>query len=341
MRIVYVLESLEMSGGVKVIVEHAEGLASRGHDVVVVTRDARHDWIDVHVPVIEVPAFDAATLPEADVHVATWFPTVVPTVRARRAPKIVHFSQGYEALYANCFHRQDEIEEAYQAPVPKLLISSHLKDLFEGRFPGPFYVLPQTLRAEKFRPLELRTAPRVPPVVGIVGPFELPIKGVPSSLRAVARLREAGREVILHRASLMPMLDAEKAMGRCDLYAHAISVDEMAKWYRRLDLLLFSSTDAEGFGLPPLEAMASGVPAVISDIPSLAVLPSDAVSRVPVGDSAATAREAARLLDDPALWAARRARGLEIAGTFTIGRVLDELERIFVEVLPSEVPGEA
>ena len=55
MRIVYVLESLEMSGGVKVIVEHAEGLASRGHDVALVTKDARHDWIEVGVPLIEVP----------------------------------------------------------------------------------------------------------------------------------------------------------------------------------------------------------------------------------------------------------------------------------------------
>ncbi|MGZ5428385.1 MAG: glycosyltransferase family 4 protein [Thermoanaerobaculia bacterium] len=329
MRIVYVLESLEMSGGVKVIVEHAEGLAGRGHDVALVTKDARHDWIPIRVSVIEVPCFNATTLPEAEVHVATWFSTVVPTVHARRAPRIFHFSQGYEALYPNVFHRQDEIEEAYRVPVPKLLISRHLKDLFEGRFPGALYVLPQTLRAERYRPLELRPASRVPPVVGVVGPFELSIKGVPSSLRAVARLRDAGRAVILHRASLMPMLEAERAMGPCDLYAHAISVDEMADWYRRLDLLLFSSTDAEGFGLPPLEAMAAGVPVVISDIPSLAVLPGDAVSRVPVGDSVAMAREAARLLDDPGLWAERRARGLEVARTFTIDAVLDRLEEIF------------
>ena len=329
MKIVYVLESLQMSGGVKVIVEHAEGLASRGHDVALVTKDARHDWIEVGVPLIEVPSLDETTLPEADVHVATWFPTVVPTFRARRAPRIFHFSQGYEALYPNVFHRQDEIEEAYRVPVPKLLISWHLKKLFEGRFPGAMHVLPQALRAERYRPLDLRPASRVPPIVGVVGPFELSIKGVPSSLRAVALLRDAGRAVILHRASLMPILDEEKAMGDCDLYAHAISVDGMADWYRGLDLLLFSSTDAEGFGLPPLEAMAAGVPVVISDIPSLSVLPADAVSRVPVGDSAAMAREAARLLDDPALWARRRDRGLEVARTFTPEKVLDRLETIF------------
>ena len=73
----------------------------------------------------------------------------------------------------------------------------------------------------------------------------------------------------------------------------------MPIWYHACDVLLFPSYDAEGFGLPPLEAMASGVPAVISDIPSLAILPEDAVSRVPAGDAAAMARATARLLDEP------------------------------------------
>jgi hypothetical protein len=114
MKIVYVLESLELSGGVKVALAHAEGLAARGHDVSIVTRDARHDWIAVRVPVAEVPRFDRATLPEADVHVATWFPTVVPTVRAGRARKVFHFSQGYEVPHLHTWYRLPEIEEAYR-----------------------------------------------------------------------------------------------------------------------------------------------------------------------------------------------------------------------------------
>ncbi len=41
------------------------------------------------------------------------------------------------------------------------------------------------------------------------------------------------------------------------------------------------------------------------------------------------AHEAARLLDDPALWTERRARGIEVARTFTIDAVLDRLEALF------------
>jgi glycosyltransferase involved in cell wall biosynthesis len=332
MKVVYVVEALELSGGVKVIVEHAEGLAARGHDVSLLTRDPRHDWIPIHVPILGVPRFEAATLPEADVHIATWFPTVVPTVRARRAPKIFHFSQGYEALYPNVAHRLEEIEEAYRQPVPKLLISAHLLPLFEGRFPGPFHVLPQAIRAGDYRPSGPEPeGPKVPPVVGVVGPFEAANKGIRFALAAVRRLREEGRRLQLHRASQLPLSDEERGLLSADVYSHALSVAGMAGFYRGLDVLLHPSYDAEGFPLPPLEAMASGVPVVLTDIPSYAPIARDAAGFVPQGDFAAMAGEAARLLDDAALWRARRRRGLEAASTFTLAPVLDRLESLFRE----------
>ena len=330
MKIVWVVESLGISGGVRVIVEHAGGLAARGHDVTIVTKDARHDWIPVRVPVLEVPRFDASTLPEADVHVATWFPTVVSTVRAGRARRIFHFSQGFEALLPHLGDRRAEIEEAYREPVPKILISAHLLRLFEGRYPGPFHVISPSVDAEEFRPRGPdRSGPSSQVALGVVGPFLAETKGIDVALRAVGRLRASGRVLRLHRASHLPEERGESAITAIDSYVSARPAAEMPAWYQALDLLLFPAFDAEGFGLPALEAMASGVPVVIADIPSLALLPTDAVSRVPQKDDAAMAREAARLLDDGALWRARRRRGLEVAATFRPGPVLDRLEEIF------------
>ena len=330
MRVVYVVESLELSGGVKVIVEQAEGLAARGHDVTLVTRDARHAWLPVRVPIREVAAFDAAMLPPADVHVATWFPTVVPTVRAARAPKIFHFCQGYEAPHPHTFHRLAEIEEAYRQDIPKIVVSAHLRDILAPRYPGPYHVLPQAIPAQDFAPSgPVREAPRRPPAAGIVGPFEAPLKGIAVALRALARLRDAGRDVRLYRASAFAPSAAETAVLLADVYGHALPSRFMPIWYHALDVLVHPSFDAEGSPLPPLEAMASGVPVVLSDIPSFRDLPDDAVSRVPPGDVSLFAREIARLLDDRGLWAARRARGLEIARTYSIDRVLEKLEEIF------------
>ncbi len=330
MRIAYVLESLELSGGVKVVVEHAEGLRARGHDVTLVTRDARHDWLRVGVPVLEVPVFDATTLPEADVHVATWFPTVAPTVRARRAPRIFHFCQGYEAPHPHTFDRLDEIDEAYRQPVARLLVSAHLEPILAARYPGTYHVLPQAIPASDFAPPDpLRGAPRRPATIGVVGPFEAPLKGIAVALRAVAKLREGGRDVRLHRASALPQGAAERALLAADAYAHALPSSAMPAWYHGLDLLMHSSFDAEGFPLPPLEAMAAGVPVVLTDIPSFRPLAEDVVSRVPPGDASGIAREASRLLDEPDLWATRRAKGIEAARGFSLEPVLDRLEEIF------------
>ncbi|MCM3877992.1 MAG: glycosyltransferase [Thermoanaerobaculia bacterium] len=191
-------------------------------------------------------------------------------------------------------------------------------------------MLPQAIPAADFAPPDpQRDAPRRPATVGVVGPFEAPLKGIAIALRAVAKLRDGGRDVRLHRASALPQGGAERALLAADEYSHALSSAAMPAWYHGLDLLLHPSFDAEGFPLPPLEAMAAGVPVVLTDIPSFAPLPQDCVSRVPAGDASGMAREAALLLDEPWLWATRRAKGIEVARGFSLDRVLDRLEEIF------------
>jgi glycosyltransferase involved in cell wall biosynthesis len=329
LRIVYVLESLQQGGGVKVVVEQAHGLSARGHAVEIVTKDARHDWIAVHVPISEVRAFSRETLPESDVMVATWFPTVVPVVEARRAPRIFHLCQGYEGLHEHVAHRRSEIDAAYAQRVPKLVVSEHLRGVLDG-VPGSVHLVPQAIDARAFAPPDPgRDAPRTPATLGLVGPFGARLKGIAHGLDAVRMLRAEGREVRLLRACQLPETPEERELFAADEYAHALPAGEMPGWYHRLDVLLFTSSHEEGFGLPALEAMAAGVPAVITDIPSLHVLPDDAVMRVPQRDSRAIACAAARLLDDAALWRSRRARGLEVAATFTLDRALDRLEEVF------------
>ena len=74
---------------------------------------------------------------------------------------------------------------------------------------------------------------------------------------------------------------------------------ELAEVYRRATVVLMPS-EAEGFGLPVIEALACGAAVVASDIPALREAGGPAAVYAPVGDVGAWSDAVAKLLADPA-----------------------------------------
>jgi glycosyltransferase involved in cell wall biosynthesis len=73
----------------------------------------------------------------------------------------------------------------------------------------------------------------------------------------------------------------------------------------------------EGFGLPPIEAMACGTPCMVANATALPEVAGDAALLVDPLDVADISRGLTRLLTDEALRADLRAKGLKRAATFT------------------------
>ena len=92
--------------------------------------------------------------------------------------------------------------------------------------------------------------------------------------------------------------------------------DTLPLLYHLSDCLVFPSL-YEGFGLPPLEAMACGVPVITSDRGSLPEVVADAALKVNPEDPNALADAMQRVLEDPSLRQALRARGLERCRQFS------------------------
>ena len=93
------------------------------------------------------------------------------------------------------------------------------------------------------------------------------------------------------------------------------SDDDIARLFGGAKAFVFPSF-AEGFGLPPLEAMASGVPVVCSDIPVFREVYGDAVRYVDPSRPESIAAGIREVLDDSGLSGSLRQRGRERASIY-------------------------
>ncbi len=89
----------------------------------------------------------------------------------------------------------------------------------------------------------------------------------------------------------------------------------------------------EGFGLPPLEAMACGTPAICSRAGSLPEVAGDAALLVDPDDPQALAAAIDRVLADPTLRASMRTASLERAASFSWRRAAQETLAVYERVL--------
>jgi glycosyltransferase involved in cell wall biosynthesis len=163
-------------------------------------------------------------------------------------------------------------------------------------------------------------------------------KNTEGLLHALAELRSRlERDAILVRvgAPLSPdemQLAARLGVAGAIRYVGVVDDETLIQWYNAADLFVFPSL-WEGFGWPPLEAMACGTPVVASDVPAIAEVVGDAGILVPLHDPAAFARAAERVLMDPALAATLRQRGIARASHFTWARSAAATVAVYDEVL--------
>jgi glycosyltransferase involved in cell wall biosynthesis len=106
----------------------------------------------------------------------------------------------------------------------------------------------------------------------------------------------------------------------------------MPDLYRGAGILLFPSL-YEGFGLPILEAMASGTPVVAVNSSSIPEVVGDAGLLSPPRDDAGLAAHARSILRDPAKRADLARRGLERARLFSWRKAAEETIKVYQSVL--------
>ncbi|MGQ9558981.1 MAG: glycosyltransferase family 4 protein [Candidatus Oleimicrobiaceae bacterium] len=338
MRVTFVLPFTSLSGGTKVVLEHANWLADHGHAVTIVypllpyrfgeritswratwlqarglaanlLHGQRVRWFPLRAELRCVPSVRDRFLPEADAVVATAWPTAysVAALAANKGEKF-YFVQGYETWRGP----KQLVDGSYRLPLKQIVVSTWLERLMREQFAATVVgkVLNGVDHRVFFNPEKRLNQPR-----RVLLPYSrLPWKGTADGLAAMALLRRAHPEVQLVMYGLERGPDVPK-----DAEFHLRPTGErLRQLYCSCDVLLFPSR-SEGFGLPPLEAMACKCAVVatrVGGIPDYTV-EGETVLTVPPGDVEGLAAHLARLIADPQLLEKLSFAGCNYVAQFT------------------------
>lgn len=279
MKICYLLESTYLSGGVRVVFDQARALAKKGHQVRIRSLKGDHSWYPYHVYVeyvvsLDIP-FDISDQPDAII--CTYWTTVKYGLNLKIEP-IFHFCQGYEGNFPELESYKRQIDQTYNQNIPKITIGEWVsKQLIYnfGQDKFPIHCIGQIVDTSLFRPkwpsrsFKIFLKKKRSPQILMVGDCFIFSKGIEDGLQAISLLRKRGYSMSLTRvATIRDTYNEECNITQVDKYYLRIDPKQMALLYRQSDILLAPTRAEEGFGLPFAEALASGLPAVATKIPS-------------------------------------------------------------------------
>lgn len=311
MSITFILPFVNLTGGIKILFEHANRLVERGHSVTIIypgilfhgqhfetvnpsfwwqyleapLRQLKYwlfvtllhkteaDWfpLDKRVRLLRTPDLSAKYIPKAGIVIAT-APETVPWVVTYPEEKglKVHFAQDYEVWYLP----KEFVDKTLSYREMHLItIGSWQKKLFEEKFGRAVEaVIPDGVDTKRFSPPaadvadfkknnELHPKNKDVPVRVLMSYHHLEYKGIPDGLYAIEQAKKAGHSI---ETVMFGVHDLKPDLPKDIEYHQNISEKDLPDLYRSCDIFLWP-TQREGFGLPPMEAMACGLPVVGTD----------------------------------------------------------------------------
>jgi GT2 family glycosyltransferase len=328
LRIVYVTQDTVVGGGHRLIFEHLNRLAARGHEVQLWTLDSPPDWFDLRCPVRNFEDYDAleAELSPLDaIKVATWWNTAAlvwraSVVRGRGAYYVQDIETSY---YPDDPDARAAVLASYRPELRYLTESAWNREQLHELGLEAALVLPG-LDHETYRPLD--GVARRDDLILAIGRSN-PLKNLDLTLAAWRRLPEPRPQLCLF--GIEPELAGEPGIT----YVTAPSDETVNRMLNEATLFVQTSRH-EGFCLPALEAMAAGTAVVCTDAHGNRDFCADGVNcLMPNAEPAAVGDALRRLLTDAGLRARLGAAGPATAAEYDWETRIDTLEGALRELV--------
>jgi glycosyltransferase involved in cell wall biosynthesis len=354
------------SGGIKIVSQHVKLLNEMGYETLLITKYLPADLNLAEVNLYEKPIVLKTDddFPDCDLYVGTAF-NDVKELFGKRKGRVAHLCQGYEPVdytsrikgevikerylrkgifsiflkYADILKfkkRIRKIESIYALPTIKAAVSRHLVELIERRFHQKCFLIQNGIDPSIFYPHERRAWGENGRIkILSVGPMQVGFKGIPDTLQSIRILKEKGIPLEFTRVSPYPPSKKEEVGRVVDQYCMNLKEKEMGELYRDSDIFISSSLEGEGFGLPAMEALACGVPSILTEISSYKNFDAerDFAYFVPTHRPDRIAEGVLTFIEDQGFRERCRERGIHVSKVFTLEKtkkdLLNFVERIF------------
>lgn len=357
MRISFPLMGFNISGGIRIITNIANGLARKGHSVCIIVPDyasVSPFKLDTSIKIkvistkgkgIRQKLFYYIILcfistQDSDVVFATGYKTPFYIYLS----KLIHISsvrlfyliQGYEPLS----HVQHSVRNkfiknifyiiarfSYKVPMKKIVVSSWIKDQIGD---NSIKVINNGIDLNVFSPSNKNINKINKFIIGTIG-SSVKWKGYDIFLEAVSSINSNEMEVLILSQDYLELPNNINTR-----IIKPTTDKQIVDFYRQCDIFVFTSF-VEGFGLPPLEAMACGIPVITTDCGGIRDFANDSNAIIiPTDDAHSVANAIIMLKRDRNLRKSLRQNGLETVQKFSLEIMIEQYHKVLEKVTKHE-----